>query len=59
MSRGRAYPILKRTSHIMLTVTEINPKKETKKGEKIPNPEVVKTVKPVAKKRTTSKKTVK
>ncbi len=26
MSRGRAYPIIKRTSHIMLTVKEINPK---------------------------------
>lgn len=29
MSRGRAYPILKRTSHIMLTLSEINPKKES------------------------------
>jgi len=31
MSRGRAYPILKRTSHIMLTLEEINPKTEVKK----------------------------
>lgn len=25
MSRGRAYPIIKRTSHIMITLKEINP----------------------------------
>lgn len=30
MSRGRAYPIIKRTSHITLTLKEINPKKEEK-----------------------------
>lgn len=30
MSRGRAYPIIKRTSHIMITLKEINPKKEEK-----------------------------
>ena len=30
MSRGRAYPIMKRTSHITLAVSEINPKKEEK-----------------------------
>ncbi len=45
MSRGRAYPILKRTSHITLILTEIKPtdsqkpaktetKKETKPSEK-------------------------
>ena len=28
MSRGRAYPIMKRTSHITLAIDEINPKKE-------------------------------
>ncbi|OGZ67937.1 MAG: 50S ribosomal protein L22 [Candidatus Staskawiczbacteria bacterium RIFCSPHIGHO2_02_FULL_42_22] len=27
MSRGRAYPIMKRTSHITLVISEINPKK--------------------------------
>ncbi len=36
MSRGRAYPILKRTSHIALILTEKNPvKKTTKKVTKI------------------------
>jgi len=30
MSRGRAYPIIKRTSHIMLTLKEINPKTNSK-----------------------------
>ncbi len=34
MSRGRAYPIIKRTSHIMLTVSEINPKAEVKEVKK-------------------------
>ena len=32
MSRGRAYPIMKRSSHITIVLSEINPKiKETKK----------------------------
>lgn len=30
MSRGRAYPIIKRTSHIMLTIKEINPENNSK-----------------------------
>jgi large subunit ribosomal protein L22 len=35
MSRGRAYPIIKRTSHIALILSEVNPSaKETKKVEK-------------------------
>ncbi len=42
MSRGRAYPIMKRTSHIALTLKEINPKKE--------NIKEVETVKPIVKK---------
>lgn len=32
MSRGRAYPILKRTSHIQLVLTEINKPKSNKKN---------------------------
>lgn len=35
MSRGRAYPILKRTSHIALTVSELNPTDEKMKNAKI------------------------
>jgi len=30
MSRGRAYPIMKRTSHITLVLSEITPKKNSK-----------------------------
>ncbi len=30
MSRGRAYPIMKRTSHIALTLGEINPSRQVK-----------------------------
>ncbi len=33
MSRGRAYPIVKRTSHITLILSEINPKKGEIKEE--------------------------
>ena len=47
MSRGRAYPILKRTSHIMLTLTEIKPKAEIK--------EIKKEVKIIKKRNTKSK----
>ena len=53
MSRGRAYPIIKRTCHIALAISEINPTikavKTEKKPEKTKNPEVKntkKTVKP-------------
>jgi large subunit ribosomal protein L22 len=52
MSRGRAYPIMKRTSHITLTLKEIHPKKE----EKIITPEVKKEVKTTVKKNTKPKK---
>lgn len=34
MSRGRAYPILKRTSHIQLILSEIESKKEKSKNPK-------------------------
>ena len=34
MSRGRAYPIMKRTSHITLVIDEIKPTKEVKEGKK-------------------------
>ena len=33
MSRGRAYPIIKRTSHIMIVLKEIKPTKEVKNAE--------------------------
>ncbi len=45
MSRGRAYPIIKRTSHIMLTITEINPKKEVVVKKVEVEKRVVKTIK--------------
>src|SRR3989338_3240115 len=38
MSRGRAYPIMKRTSHISLVFGEINSKKEQSKNEKVVKP---------------------
>jgi len=34
MSRGRAYPIMKRSVHITIILSEINPKKEAKIGTK-------------------------
>lgn len=43
MSRGRAYPIIKRSSHIALILKETAPTiKETKKEEKINKPSEVK-----------------
>jgi large subunit ribosomal protein L22 len=55
MSRGRAYPIIKRTSQIVLVLGEINSMKETvkkdkkeeriKKTAKIKKPRTIKTVK--------------
>ena len=40
MSRGRAFPIIKRSSHIALVLSETNsPAKETKKEEKTEKPE--------------------
>jgi len=49
MSRGRAYPILKRTSHIMLTLKEVNPKEKNK-------PEIKEVVKKVRKSKTQNPK---
>ena len=54
MSRGRAYPIIKRTSHIVLTLSEITPKAVGKKEETKTS---VKIEKPV--KKTTAKKAIK
>ena len=52
MSRGRAYPIMKRTSHISLTLSEIKPVvseklviKDTKEIKKEKPPKVKKTIK--------------
>jgi large subunit ribosomal protein L22 len=70
MSRGRAYPIIKRTSHIALALAEINPtaqerpnKKENKKeikseikSEKKEVKKEIKKTKPVARKKKTAKK---
>lgn len=43
MSRGRAYPIIKRTSHIVLALTEIEKKKTEKDKKIVPiKPKVVK-----------------
>lgn len=53
MSRGRAYPILKRTSHINLIVSEL-PVLEEKK-EKAPEVSETKEVKSVKKEKTTKK----
>ena|SRR3989344_3245428 len=59
MSRGRAYPIIKRSSHIVLTLGELNPasiakKIVDKKSEKNMEETKQKTEKP--KKKTTAKK---
>ncbi len=58
MSRGRAYPIIKRTSHVSLTISEIKPtdktdKKETAAAIKSP---VVKKEKTIKVKKETPKK---
>lgn len=46
MSRGRAYPIMKRTSHIVLMLSEKTPvKKEVKKETKTGRPKAKKTTK--------------
>ncbi len=58
MSRGRAYPIIKRTSHIVLVLGEIEPKaaKETK-NESVKKPEIKpKKVKKPAKVKTAKSK---
>ena len=69
MSRGRAYPILKRTSHIVLVLADKNPtsakqdKKEAKTEVKVEAKKVekpaAKTVKKVAKKEAKPKKVIK
>ncbi len=52
MSRGRAYPIIKRTSHITLILGERNPKNKEVKGKEITpkKEEIKKEIKPTAKK---------
>jgi len=52
MSRGRAYSIMKRSSHIVVILSEINPtaKSETKKEEIAEKTEKTKVAKPKAKK---------
>jgi large subunit ribosomal protein L22 len=54
MSRGRAYPIIKRTSHIVLILSD-GKKEEVKKETKAPEETKVKTIK--AEKPKTAKKT--
>ncbi|MCX6721925.1 MAG: 50S ribosomal protein L22 [Candidatus Staskawiczbacteria bacterium] len=61
MSRGRAYPIIKRSSHIVLTLSDKNPnaKKEDKKSalkEIKAQPEIKAAKKEVKKTRKTTKK---
>ena len=63
MSRGRAYPIIKRTSHIALVLSDMAPavkvEKEVKKEEKTEKPAVKKTTaKKIAKPRNTTKKAI-
>jgi len=58
MSRGRAYSILKRTSHIVVVLKEINSGVENKdsiKKEKIEKKEVVKKAKKITKKESIKK----
>jgi large subunit ribosomal protein L22 len=59
MSRGRAYPIIKRTSHIALTLGEINPTAKKSKIKEVENEEpktVKEKTKTVKAKRTAKKK---
>jgi large subunit ribosomal protein L22 len=58
MSRGRAYPIMKRSSHITIILSEINQKKENKKTAQaeVKKTEIKKEVKETKKK--TVKKTI-
>jgi large subunit ribosomal protein L22 len=46
MSRGRAYPIIKRSSHIALTLSEKNPSKPTAKEVKKDDKKIEKIEKP-------------
>lgn len=54
MSRGRAYPIQKKTSHITLVLSELNPtvkkNKEIKKEEKLEKPKIEKKARKIKKK---------
>ena len=57
MSRGRAYPIIKRSSHVALTIKELIPAVKESKPEKSTEKIVKKAVKKEAKpKRKTTKK---
>lgn len=56
MSRGRAYPIMKRSAHIILTIAEINPTDKPVKKEKVEKVEkTVKEEKTVSKPKTIKK----
>ncbi len=57
MSRGRAYPIIKRTSHIALILSEINPTVKEVKEEKIKK-SVVKNIKKPLKKEVKPKRKI-
>jgi large subunit ribosomal protein L22 len=59
MSRGRAYPIIKRSAHIEIVLAEINPPAKVDKEIKIGKPEVKTVKKSVKKEVKTRKKTVK
>jgi len=62
MSRGRAYPIIKRTSQIVLVLAEVNPtgeKTEVKKEKKAVVKKVEKVVKKAETKTTKKSKTIK
>jgi large subunit ribosomal protein L22 len=56
MSRGRAYPIVKRTSHITLVLAEKNPTNKEVKLEKTKPVNPVKAIEDTTKKPTTKRK---
>lgn len=56
MSRGRAYPIMKRSSHVALTLSELNPAQDKKEA---PKKEIKEKPKVSAKKATTQAETKK
>jgi len=58
MSRGRAYPIMKRTSHIQLVLSELNASKKSEtKNEKVTDAKAAKTEKVNSKVKKTRTKT--
>lgn len=60
MSRGRAYPIIKRSSHIALVLSDSNSAaKEVKKEEKIQKPEIKENKKEIIKEVKAKRKTIK